>query len=158
MIKKELVRALEIISERLRGQNIKWVLLGSMSLVLQGVKVTPHDIDILTDKTGAYEINKVFADFKVNPVKYSSTDFQRSHFGEFHINGIKVEVMGDYEEKNKGQWQGFNSRLISPVVIKFEGMALPVSELREQFKSYEQSGREKDAAKIKAIRDTLEKQ
>lgn len=158
MIKKELVRALEIISERLRVQNIKWVLLGSMSLVLQGVKVTPNDIDILTDKSGAYKINEVFKDCEVKPVKYSSTGFQRSYLGEFRINNVKVEVMGDYEEKVKGKWQGFDSRLTSPVMIQFKGMELPVSELSEQLKSYEQSGREKDSGKIEQIRKALEKQ
>jgi len=155
MISESIIGALRIISERLGSQNLGWVLVGSISLALQEVNVTPGDIDILTDKVSAYRINQLFQDCEVKPVKYQRSDTVRSHLGEFVINDVKVEVMGDYQEKVRGKWQDFNSRLTSPVIIQFEGMQLPLSSLANQLYSYDSSGRKQDKAKITAIREVL---
>ena len=63
--------------------------------------------------------------------------------------------MGDYQDKVKGKWQDFNSRLTSPVIVQFEEMQLPLSSLANQLYSYESSGQKQDKAKITAIREVL---
>ena len=157
MIDSKIITALRIICDKLTQRDIRWVLVGSTSLTLQGVNVTPRDIDILTDKDGAYKINELLKDYEVQPVEYRQSERLQSHLGEFRISNVKVEVMGDYREKVKGEWQNLDSRLVSPAIIQFAGMQLPVSPLRAQLRSYESSGLEKDVTKIKEIREVLEK-
>ncbi|MBA7628548.1 hypothetical protein ES703_36036 [subsurface metagenome] len=155
MISESIIGALRTLSERLKNQNVRWVFVGSISLALQGVDVTPGDIDILTDKAGAYKINELLKDCEAKPVKFGRSDMFQSHLGEFCVNDVKVEVMGDYQEKIRGKWQDFDSRLTSPVIIHFGEMQLPVSLLRAQLRSYKSSGREQDVAKVAAIRAVL---
>jgi hypothetical protein len=157
MIDSRIITALRIIYDKLTQRDIRWVLVGSTSLALQGVNVTPRDIDFLTDKDGAYKINELLKDHKVRPVEYRQSERLRSYLGEFRISNVKVEVMGNYEEKVKREWQSLESRLASPTIIQFVGMRLPVSPLRAQLLSYQSSGLEKDRAKVKEIRKVLEK-
>jgi len=42
-------------------------------MALQGVPIPVHDIDIQTDKDGAYEIERCFAEYVVEPVRYSES-------------------------------------------------------------------------------------
>jgi len=157
MIDSKIITALRIICDKLTQRDIRWVLMGSTSLTLQGVNVAPQDIDILTDKDGAYKINELLKDYEIQPVEYRQSRRLRSYLGEFRISNVKVEVMGNYEEKVKRQWQSLESRLVSPPIIWFAGMRLPVSPLRAQLLSYESSGLEKDTAKVKEIREVLER-
>lgn len=156
MIDSTLIDALRIIYDRLTHQNIRWVLVGSVSLALNGVNIEPEDIDILTDKEGAYRINELIKEYEVRPVKFGQTETVKSHLGEFLIRGIKVEVMGDMWEKVRGEWQDMTrQRLTAPRIIRFPGMDLPISQLADQLASYEASGREKDVAKVQRIREAL---
>jgi len=61
------------ICERLKDDVI-WALTGSLGHALQGVPVEVHDVDIQTDREGAYEIERRFSEFVVRRVRFSSTD------------------------------------------------------------------------------------
>jgi predicted nucleotidyltransferase len=60
VISRKFIRVLKIISKKLENQKIKWVLVGSTSLALQGVNIKPKDIDILTDDEGVFKFNEIF--------------------------------------------------------------------------------------------------
>jgi hypothetical protein len=157
MIAKDAIECLQILCARVSNQDITWVLVGSTSLALQGVDVTPRDIDILTDEAGAYKINELLKDCEVKPVAYRPSDTVRSYWGEFRVNDVKVEVMGDYQERVRGKWQGLSSRLATPVIIQLGGMQLPVSSLEAQLRSYESAGQDTETSKIEAIRAALKR-
>lgn len=99
MISKRFLEVIEIISKSLENEKIKWVLIGSSNLALQGVKINQKDIDILTDKKGAYQINKLLKNYKVKPVKFGRSEIFESYLGEFEIKNVKIEIMGDLKEK-----------------------------------------------------------
>lgn len=149
---RQVFSALQTICRRLKDHDIKWTLVGSASLVLQGVAIQPQDIDILTDKEGAYEVNKVFKEFEVRAVAFSQSEHFASHFWEFRIKGVKVDVMGDLKEHINGQWQRFPLR---PRIIRVENMSLPVTPLETELDSYKLLGREKDALKVAKIEAAL---
>ena len=69
MLSKKVISALKIIYKKLKKEKINWVLVGSINLALQGIKIRTKDIDILTDKKGAFKINKLFKEYEVEPVK-----------------------------------------------------------------------------------------
>ena len=155
MINQRFVKVLKLLDEKLRNQKIRWCLVGSASLVLQGVKIKPKDIDILTDKKGAFKINKLLKDYEINPVKFGNSELFESYLGEFEINGIKIEAMGNLKEKIDNVWVSASKRLASQKIIKLNEMEIPVSSLREQIQSYEKLGRKKDCMKIRKIKEAL---
>lgn len=157
---KKIIEALKVIYRKLKDKKVKWVLVGSLSLALQGVDIEPKDIDILTDKEGAFKINKLFKECEVKPVKFGrfkigGRELFKSYLGEFKIKGVKVEVMGNLKEKWGREWKSLHKRLISPKIIEFEGMKLPVSSLEEQLKSYSRLGRKKDSIRVQKIKEAL---
>lgn len=58
MIRPEYLRVLRKIYDRLKNEKVNWGVTGSLSFALQEVPVEVHDIDIQTDKEGAYEIKR----------------------------------------------------------------------------------------------------
>ncbi|MFH1774728.1 MAG: hypothetical protein ABH874_07215 [Methanobacteriota archaeon] len=157
MINQKIIKALKIINQKLKDQKIKWVLVGSTSLALQGVKIKPKDIDILTNREGAYEVNKLLKEYEIKPIKFGKSNVFQSYLGEFRVNKIKVEVMGNLKEKIGGKWESLSPRLKSPKIIKIEGMNLPVSPLKEQLKSYKFRGRKKDSIRVQRIKEALKR-
>lgn len=127
-----------------------WVLTGSLAFFYQGIPVDPHDIDIQTTESGAYEIEKRLAEFIVCPVRFSESDTIRSHFGECRIHGVKVEIIGDIEKRDaSGEWS-------SPVdlehllqFIKYKGLEIPVLPLAYEYQAYLKMGRREKAALLK---------
>ena len=155
MIDFKIVKALKLIESKLRGSGVRWVLAGSVSLALQGVDVKPNDIDILTDEKGALEINRILKDYEVKPVRFRRSKAFQSYFGEFEIEGVKVEVMGDLREFVEGEWRSLSHRLSTPRIIEVEGIRLPVSRLEDQLRSYRMLGRRKDSSKVRRIKEAL---
>jgi hypothetical protein len=66
----------------------KWAINGSTSLVLQGIDLKPNDIDILTDRDCAYEIQEIFNDFMLEPVIHSSNG--RCQLPPIEIGGLQL--------------------------------------------------------------------
>jgi len=160
MVQKKIIKVLKIISQNLKSQKIRWVLVGSASLALQGVKIEPKDIDILTNKEGAFKINELFKKYEFKPVEFGclkigGREMFKSYLGKFRIKGVKVEVMGNLKEKLGRKWNYLYKRLKSPRIINFEGMKLPVSPLEDQLKSYSRLGRKKDLIRVQKIKTAI---
>ena len=150
MIQPQHVRTLKTIHNRLRKIETIWAITGSLSFALQGTELEANDIDLQTDASGAYDIQKVFAENIVRSVRFSKTDKIASHWGELNIDGVKVEIMGGLQKKlPDGTWE-------SPVdverhreFITFEGMVLPVLSLAYEEQAYRTLGRTATADRIK---------
>lgn len=142
-------KALETINNRLKDVNMNWAIFGSMNLLLQGLPVDPRDIDILTDENGAYEIEKVFKDYTTRKVVYCSDGKVTSHFGAFGIEGVKVEIVGNYTS-NK------DMRLIldvkDKILIPFENMKIPCMPLEKELSAYNKGEK---SERVKIIKEAL---
>jgi len=148
-------QALRIIVDYLREEKIRWTLMGSVSLALQGVNVTPDDIDILTDEHGAYRIGSILEEYVVKSISYSRTNLFESFYGTYQIGETKVDVMGDLRVRLEGTWVSLSDRLKSPRIIHQNSLKIPVSSLHDQLFFYEKLGREKDKETIPKIREVL---
>ena len=150
MIPPQHLRALTTVHDHLRKTDICWVITGSLGFALQGLDFKVNDIDLQTDASGAYDIEKVFAEYVVRSVSFYKSDKIASHWGELNIDGVKVETMGALQKKfPNGTWE-------SPVDIKthrefitFEGMVLPVLSLAYEEQAYRILGRIERADRIK---------
>ena len=157
MIPDEILTVLKFIVEEFEKYKFKWVVAGSLSLALQGVDVTPKDIDIITTKDVALQLNTLWKEYIVREVSYGETSHYRSYFGIFRISGVNVEVMGDLEERRNDKWVSLMHRLQNPTIITINNIKVPVSPLEDQLESYRKSKRHKDIEKAEKIEKAIKK-
>jgi hypothetical protein len=129
--------------------ELNWVVTGSVSFCLQGVPVSPNDIDIQTDEPGAYEMERIFRDFLVREVKFSSTDRIRSHFGALMVDGVQVEIMGAVQKYYDGEWEDPIDIDRYKKFVTLEDMEIPVLNLSYEAEAYRRFGRLEMAEKLK---------
>lgn len=129
---------------------INWAVTGSLGMVLHGMEMDIHDIDLQTDKEGAYEIERRLVNTLVKLVHFRASERIRSYFGVFEINGIKIELMGDMQHQVADQkWD-------EPVRVEtcrdwvdYADMHIPVISLEHEVKAYQLVGRTEKAEMIK---------
>jgi hypothetical protein len=144
------------IHRRMEKTNILWAVTGSLGMALQGVPVEVHDIDLQTDRSGAYRIEERFSEYVVRKVAFSSTDRIRSHFGALNIKGIQVEIMGDIEKRlPDGTWEKPVDLRTVRHFVEVEGKRIPVLSLDYEYKAYLKLGRTEKAERIRKTINNL---
>jgi len=152
-IDPKILKALQIIYPELTNPGrkpINWAVTGSLGMVLHGMQLDINDIDIQTDKEGAYEIERRLVKYLVKLVHFKATERIRSYFGVFEIDGIKIESMGDVQYMLPDQkWD-------SPVAleacrdwVEYSDMHIPVITLEHEVDAYLKMGRTEKAQKLK---------
>jgi hypothetical protein len=142
MIDPVYFNVLRQIHARLCNANVNWVVTGSLGFALQGVPVQPNDIDIQTDKAGAYQIESLFSDVVIRKVKFSSTERIKSHFGALQIDGIEIEIMGDIQKKGAdGVWEEIVNLVYYKRMVEIAGLIMPVLSLEYEYQAYLKFGR-----------------
>lgn len=144
--------------DRLAGSDITWAITASTNLMLQGLDVTPNDIDVLTDSDGAYRLEELFSDHVVRPVQppqaaTKEDEGMRSHYGALSINGVEIELMGAVEHRIDGEWIPIDNVSEHRVFIERDGHDIPVMPLDHELTGYRDLGREKRVAQIEAYLD-----
>lgn len=145
------IETLKLISERYHIHNIKWILVGSLSLAFNGVDVKPADIDILTDKKSALKSNKIFEEYMIKKVEWSETKIYKSYFGKFIINNSRVEIMGDLWVNSQGKWKSLAPRLEAPHIMNIKDFRIPITKLGDHLKAYKSSELKKKQEKYSLI-------
>ena len=145
-MKKNIINALEIINKKLKNKKIKWIIGGSTSLYLQGINIKKtSDIDIATDKEGAFKINEIFKEHEIKPVKFSKNKIISSYRGKFKIKNIEVDIMGELKKKIGNKWVNISRRrLKSPKFVEIRNIRIPVTPLEQHLVSYKGLRRKKD--------------
>ena len=65
------IEVLRTLYSRLYETEILWIIGGSLALKLVGLDVKPKDIDLFTNEEGAYEVERLFAEYLVRNVSLS---------------------------------------------------------------------------------------
>ena len=152
MISSELVEVLRTIHERLDDSSLNWVVTGSVSFAVQGLRVTPRDIDIQTDVDGAYEIERLFASSVTEKVGLREEARIRSHFGKLTLQGFTVEIMGDIQKRGvDGRWEEPVALDRYKRYIAYAGMRLPVLSLEYEHQAYLALGRHERARMLEQL-------
>jgi hypothetical protein len=134
------------ICARLDEINVNWALTGILNLALQGVPFEVSDIDILTDKAGAYKIENCFSEFVTKKVAFSSAERIRSYLGALMIDGVRVEIMGDVQlRRENGSWEEPVDLERNKRTLRIEGIRIPVMSLEHAYQAYVKLTREKKA-------------
>jgi len=130
--------------------EINWAVTGSLGLALQGMDVDVHDIDIQTDKSGAYDIENRLSQHVVRNVEFSTSEKICSYFGELSIDGIKVEIMGDIQKRlPDGIWEDPIDICSNRCFIEYDGLSIPVISLEYECEAYDRLGRTEKADQVR---------
>lgn len=149
MLPEQHLKVLIKIYDKLNGTNINWVITGSTAFAIQGIPLIPNDIDIQTDKDGAYQIEECFKEFIVRKVCLSSNGKISSHFGCLEINGVKVEIMGDMQKNINDTWEEPVDLEKYKTYITLQNMKLPILNLEYECEAYMKMGRIEKAMMLK---------
>src|SRR3972149_7650234 len=155
MIEDRYLNTLRKIYTRLEDNKVNWVVTGSLGMALQGMTVDVHDIDIQTDKDGAYEIERCFSEYIVQPVSYIISERIRSHLGTLEIDGLKLEIMGDIQKQLEDKvWEDPVKVELYKCWVGINGMQIPVLSLEYEYQAYLKLGR---IEKAEMLRNWLQK-
>jgi Aminoglycoside-2''-adenylyltransferase len=142
MVAPAYLTILRQIYDALDGSGVQWVVTGSFGFALQGLPVEPHDIDIQTDASGAYEIARRLAAYAVRPVAFVESARMRSHLGGLQIDGISVEIMGDIQKRSADDsWEPPVDLERHRREVEIDGMQIPVLSLTYERGAYHTLGR-----------------
>ena len=150
MISEEHRKALRALHEVLADLEFPWAITGGLGFALHGMNVPADDIDLQTDREGAYKIENAFRQCVVKSVAFSEGNGIRSHFGELRICGVKVEIIGGVQKRlTTGEWESPVEVREHRTFVDFDGMRFPVLSLEYEEKAYRILGRIDKANLIK---------
>ncbi len=142
LIPPEFVASLREIYGRLAASDIVWVVTGSLGLAIKGIPLTPHDIDIQTDREGVEAFARLFRSEMVEAPHFRESEHTRSWFAVFEINGIRVDVMGDVQHRDAhGGWESPPNLAANRIFIQVAEMAVPTLTLEFEEGAYRAMGR-----------------
>lgn len=150
MIEPRYWKVLQKICTRLEDTGILWALTGSMNMAVQGMNIAMHDIDLQTDRAGAYQIESIFPEYVVEPVRYLASERMRSHLGKLMIDGIQVEIIGALQKLLHDQtWEATVEVGEHRCWVEVEGLRVPGLSLEYEYRAYRQMGRTEKAEMIR---------
>ena len=151
MINKKLKEVILLIAKKFKGTKVKWALVGSTNLTLQGVNVLPHDLDVVVEANNLKKIKKIFEEFKPSEFK-EVIPITTNPFWEMRLNvmGVDVQIFG---EKNGGIYV---SKLLSKKLnyVELENIEIPCFSLEAEMKAYSETNRNDN---VELIRNFLAK-
>lgn len=152
MINLDIMNVLRRIVSRLESLNENWAVVGSLGLALRGIPVDPRDIDLMTDKKAAYEIEAAFSEFMTQKVSPRTSEVIQSHFGALEIDGVKVEIMGEFRlRRPDGGWEDPPDLRSIRRFVRVGDMQVPVLSLEWEYHAYSMLGRMDRARAIREL-------
>lgn len=139
-------RVLAALQQQAAAAGVQLMLTGGAGLAAQGMPVAVRDLDLLTDRAGAYRLSELWNAFAIQPVQYSENPPYRSHFGRFLFDGIGVDLMAELEWRTEDHWQPITSATSQTVTVAGVEILVPWAE--EEFLAYIRRGRLERAAAI----------
>jgi hypothetical protein len=108
------------------------------------------DIDVVADKKTALLFNDLFKKEVLKRVEYLESDKVKSYYGKLVINGISLEVMGEWQIKKGEDWSGVYDASDDEVnIIDVNGLKVKVEKLEIELKTSAEMGRWSEFHKIK---------
>lgn len=106
-----------------------WAFVGSTASYIEGQKVIPSDIDIMTTKVGVEYFTSKLTEFIIVPLYFDDSKKGSSWYIKLLINGIEVEIMGELVVKgDKDSISVSREAKIWQYLInkEFKGLSIPL--------------------------------
>jgi len=146
MITPNFNKAIKIIHNLLNENKIKWCLVGSTNMQLQGMDVHPHDLDIVVQLKDLEKIPKIFSKYESSPVtKLEPMTDEPAWDVKLKIGDVEVQILG---ERDTGEYV---SKLLANrlIMIKLDNIKIHCFTLEAEEQTYLETHREHKADLIK---------
>lgn len=134
-----------------RLSDIKWALVGSTNLQLQGMQVTPHDLDIVIQHKDLEKVSNLFSDYSASPVsQFPTKSGEPAWEVKAIINGVNVQFFGGDEIDI------YVSKLLANKIlkVKLDDIEIPCFNLQAESQAYVETNREEKAKLIQEFLKT----
>jgi hypothetical protein len=129
-----------------------WALTGSAGLRLQGVELSVNDIDLQTDASTVFLLEKRLSSFMKLPVHLWETEHTISYHGQAEIQGLQVELLGDIRHRLPDQRWDESFEINSVLVwVEWHTLEVPVLSLAHEALAYEKMGRRQKAELLRSV-------
>jgi len=148
--------ALVIVSGRLNQSGIKYALVGSLNQVLQGMNLSPKDLDLVARIEDLAGINSLFHDYspsQIKEMKPDSTDpkwtakLERHPASGFHFNvgDAPIHILGERDDGD------YVSKLLEGRLsyLEIENVKVPCFTLEAEADAYKDTFRPDKSARIR---------
>ena len=154
MLPANFKNVIKFIFEKVKDKDIKWALIGSANMSLQGIDIAPNDLDIITNPIDLKIFNEQFKEYIIKPI--SKKPPFREGYPAFYelklkIKGVNIHILGEddkdiyFSKVKKGDI----------VLVKLDDINIPCLSLESEAKAYSETDRE---SKANLIRDYLSKE
>jgi hypothetical protein len=156
MITQQFKEAIKIIYAKLNNTNFPYAFIGSTNCALQGMEVSPRDLDLVMKLDDLQHIPKLFKEYSPSDIEELLPDSKDPAWTaklanhpafnvHAHVKEIKVQILG---EKDNGDYV---SKLVANriIYIPFNGLKLPCFTLEAEAEAYEETYRPKKAERIR---------
>lgn len=113
---QKIYQTLDILAQKLTSLNINWLLGASGALMVYGINIVPHDLDVLVTFANIQKVKDEFKNYLVSEDDDGLV---------LNIGGIEVEII-------------IITDLGKPVTKLFQGNLIPVNTLENELSYYEQ--------------------
>lgn len=113
MLNCEWKNALSLFAQKCNEHKIEWYIFGSISDVVRGIDIKPHDIDIFVHTRDFFKIKEAIPDSVVEPFVDNKGTWLVRFFGRLCLCGVLFDIAADdkmnLENHNydKVSWNGF---------------------------------------------------
>lgn len=147
--------AIRTVYSRIDKSGIIWCLAGSANMQLQGIKVEPHDIDVVVQHKDLEKVRALFSDYSTSPVRTIEKILSDNPAWEVeaYVSGVKVQFFGGDENDI------YSSKMVAGMTTKvpMNEINVPCLKLEAEMKSYLETNREHKAKIIKDFISTRNK-
>lgn len=99
MIDNKFKDAIKILHSILIKDKIKWAIIGSTNLMMQGMDVEPKDLDIVVRLKDLHKIPQLFSEYDPSPIKELKVEFGSPGFEvKFEMSGVNVQFLGEEDD------------------------------------------------------------
>ena len=141
------------VNRNLKNNKIKYALIGSANMLLQGMDVNPQDLDIIIQAKDLKKIQKIFSNDKLLPIE-KLKNFTNTPAWEIKItlSKIDIQILG---EKDNGTYVSklLGNKLIE---ISLNGIKIPCLTLMAEAQAYAETNRKQKSDLIKNFLNTHE--
>ena len=146
MINENFKKAIKIIHELMNENEIKWALVGSTNMQLQGMDVNPHDLDIVVQLKDLEKIQEIFSEYDDSAIKELKplTD-EPAWEVRMKIDDTEIQI---FAQRDTGEYV---SKLLKNKLIKIKlgNIEIPCFTLEAEAQTYAKTNREHKAHLIR---------
>lgn len=145
-------KALYVINKKMKEADIRWAVIGSANMALQGMEIMPRDLDIVATFDDLQKIKKLFSQYNASDIlKLPTMTGEPAWEIKTEIEGVVVQFLG---EKENGQY--VSKLLIGRImIVPVDNIVVPCLTLQAEARAYAETNR---PAKAKLIKDFLKKE